>query len=360
MNLNNKYYIKISPENLKSDIFQETYSGNTFGVYSGMSYVLSGNTNGSSFLTGLTIPVIFNQTFDDLGYYTSFDGFILQKDVVNNFLYSANTTTPYTVHIYNTSDSLKKFLELANYDIDWGDGYIEELNTTTPDSLQHQYNPVASGYTITVTQKNPWGVTKIQKTIHVPFEEIIINNPLGNITFTPMGGNWSGTPIDYNFIFTGDSENTIPQQISSNFTNTPFVVSGYTNSKITNLKLYGPVLYNEGTMIKKYGQDYGYIDEITEEYTKYVIEGVTYYDLPNDTTLFFMESYGITDDMIVSEPITKEEILIGIVSSPEIQSEIFIERGKNSGLEQLQRLGEVDNMEELVSYGYGFFKINKV
>ena len=77
--MKNTYYVKVSPENLKSDIFEETYSGVTFGVYSGMSYVLSGNTDGTSFLTGLTIPIVFNQTYDDLGYYTSFDGFVLQK-----------------------------------------------------------------------------------------------------------------------------------------------------------------------------------------------------------------------------------------------------------------------------------------
>ena len=71
-----KYYIKISPESLKSDIFQKTYSGNTFGVYSAMTQVLSGGVNGNSLLTGLTIPIIFKQTFDDIGFYSGFDGFI--------------------------------------------------------------------------------------------------------------------------------------------------------------------------------------------------------------------------------------------------------------------------------------------
>jgi hypothetical protein len=38
-----KYSIVVSPENILSDIFTETYSGDTgletFGVYSGMSYI---------------------------------------------------------------------------------------------------------------------------------------------------------------------------------------------------------------------------------------------------------------------------------------------------------------------------------
>ncbi len=60
-----RYSIVVSPENLKSDIFTETYSSdhgtNIFGIFSGMSYVLSGGTNGQSLLTGLTIPIFFTQ-----------------------------------------------------------------------------------------------------------------------------------------------------------------------------------------------------------------------------------------------------------------------------------------------------------
>ena len=48
-----------------------------------------------------------------------------------------------------------------------------------------------------------------------------------------------------------------------------------------------------------------------------------------------------------------------MVSPPEIQSQIFIDRGKNSAFEGIQRLGEVDNIGDLISYGYGFFKIKE-
>ena len=44
--------------------------------------------------------------------------------------------------------------------------------------------------------------------------------------------------------------------------------------------------------------------------------------------------------------------------APEIQTDIYVERGKYSAFEALQRLGEVDNIGDMVSYGYGFFKIN--
>ena len=105
------YKIRISPEVLSTDIVSETYQTNTFGVYSAMTSVLSGGTNGSSLLTGLTIDVVFQNSFNDLGFYTPFDGFILQKEVVNNFIFSASTGSPYTVLVYNTSDiEFRKFL----------------------------------------------------------------------------------------------------------------------------------------------------------------------------------------------------------------------------------------------------------
>ena len=77
--------IKISPEFLKTDIISETYDGNTFGVYSGLSQMLSGGTNGSSLFTGLTIPIVLNQDYHDIGYYSVFDGDISQQNVNVNF-----------------------------------------------------------------------------------------------------------------------------------------------------------------------------------------------------------------------------------------------------------------------------------
>lgn len=355
-----KRYITISPEVLKDDIVQETYSGNTFGVYSGLTEILSGGTNGDSLLTGLTIPIMFTQSFNDLGYYTPFDGFILQKDVVNNFVYSGNPTNGFDVLVYNTSDrDFKKFLKLADYIIDWGDGTsTQKINDTTPSSLSHVYN--ASGdYTITITQTNPWGKTEVKKTITVPMVGVTITNPDGKITFTPQGGNWSGTPLNYDFIFSGDAENNITSQVTSNYMSVPFTVTGYTDSKITSLSSYGSVRYATNVPIIKDGQIVGIIDEITTDYTAYTINDVEYYDYPDGTTLFIQESSGFTENDLSVSAITKQEVLLDMVSSPEIQSEVFIDRGKNSAFEGLERLGEVDNIGDLTRYGYGFYKINE-
>ena len=53
----------------------------------------------------------------------------------------------------------------------------------------------------------------------------------------------------------------------------------------------------------------------------------------------------------------KNETLLNIVMEPEVQSNVYVERGKNSALERIQRLGEVNSVGGLVDYGYGFFNV---
>ena len=77
------YKVRISPEVLSTIIQDVNYDGETVGVYSGMSEMLSGGTFGTSLFTGLTIPILLTESVTDLGYYSTFDGDILQLDVVN-------------------------------------------------------------------------------------------------------------------------------------------------------------------------------------------------------------------------------------------------------------------------------------
>jgi hypothetical protein len=44
------------------------------------------------------------------------------------------------------------------------------------------------------------------------------------------------------------------------------------------------------------------------------------------------------------------------VSDVQIFSNVFVERGKNSGYEKVQRLGEVKTLQDMEKYGYGYFK----
>ena len=354
------YNIIISPETIKGDLSTVTYSGVSVGVYSAMTQVVSSGTDGSSTLTGLTIPILIRQTAVDVGYYSPFDGAVLQKDVVANFIFSSTTSNPYVYNVYNTSSEFQKFLDLSAYKVDWGDNSPKQTITSyTPDSLSHTYATADAQYTIVLEQTNPWGVTKVAKTITTPYENVVINNPNGEAFFIPAGGNWLNTPVSYNYIFSGDAVNEISAQTSNNYVTVPFTISGLTKSRITELALYGTPKYQVGVPVIKNGQIWGAISDMNLIFTAYTVQEVNYYDYNDGTTIFFEQSSGFTENNLSQRPITKEEVLLRAIDQPQIQTNVFVERGKNSGLERIQRLGEVDNLGDMINYGFGFFRIVK-
>jgi hypothetical protein len=351
--------IRVSPGDLSTIIHQVTYSGETFGVYSGMTQTLTGGPNGTSLLTGLTVPILLVQNTIDIGYYSVFDGAILQKDVVNNFIFSSTTVNPFTWNVYNTSDiEFNNFLQLSAYSLDWGDGSpVQNINTFTPNSLVHTYPSIPSEYTITLFQNNPWGNTTVSKVIQVPYVDVPNFNPQGTAYFTPNVGAWTATPISYNYIFTGDSKNTVNAQTSNSYVSVPFLITGLTSSRITELAQYGENKYQLLVPIQRDGIDYGIITDINLLYTAYTIQDVSYIDYANGTTIYSIYSSGLSADWMVAEPLVKDELLLGVSDQVEIQSDIFIERGKNSAYERVQRIGEVDNLGDLIKYGYRFFNV---
>jgi hypothetical protein len=385
-----KYYFKISPENIKGDLLTvnfiegvdyvygvdpccpitaitENVISGTTGIYTGMTYVLSGATGGTSTLTGLTIPLLLTQTGVDYGYYSIFDGAILQKDMITNFLFTADTLNPYTYIFYNTSDvEFKKFLEVTTFKVDWGDGStVQTIPSSAP--MTHTY-PLGNGqYTITIYAYSPWGISQVQKTITIPYTIVPNTNPLGTAFFTPAGGSWANTLFSYDYIFDGDATTDITDFYSYNYTTVPFIITGFTQSSINDLAQYGPkyalidgkfklgveVSGTTGVVGTYWGPD------ANNTYVAYTINGVDYYDYPNGTTLYVIESSGFTENDLILSALTKNEALINVIDQPEVQSNIFIERGKMSALEYIQRLGEVDNVGDLTKYGYGFFNVEK-
>ena len=345
---------------------QDCNSSDSQQTWTGLTYLLSGGTNGQSLLTGLTVPIMFKQSFKDLGYYSGFDGAIFQKDINNNFVYSATTGSPYTLYVYNTSQS---YAQDIIYTIDWGDNSpIEIINTIAPDFSSHNYNfgPTTESekvYTVSLSGTAAWGVTVTTKKITIPYKELNTPNEEGEHFFIPMGTYWSGTPVSYKWIFTGDSQNNYSSQVSSKYVTVPFLVTGFTNSNLTQLKQYGPNPYIEGVPVIKKGEIVGVVDNLGPDYTGYTYNNIKYFDFPpngtnpNGYTLFIQNSSGLTENNISLIPIVKEETLIGMVNATEIQSNVFIDRGKLSGNESLLRLGEIDSFDNLINYGYGYFII---
>jgi len=385
-----RYYFRISPENIIGDLVTVPYTGQTdisvtidpccpitsttinnitgdTGVYLPMSTVLSGGTNGESLLSCLTIPLLFTENVNDLGYYTPFDGAIYQKELVNNFIFTANTASPYDIIFYNTSQTnFKKFLSLNTFIVDWGDS-TPQTTITSYTPITHTYPIGNNTYTIKMTSYSPWGISTVEKEVIVPFTGTTIPNPNGTAYFTAVGCNWTGTPVSYDYIFTGDSNTNIEDYNSSGYTTTPFVITGYTKSSLTDLAQYGPKYNLFGGKYKlnvpvtgtsgNSGIVYG--PDPTNSYTAYTINDVLYWDFPNGKTIYFFTSYGIVDENYTLSALTKNEALLNVIDEPQIQSNLFVERGKISGLEAIQRLGEVDNLGDISKYGYGYFNVKK-
>ena len=57
--------------------------------------------------------------------------------------------------------------------------------------------------------------------------------------------------------------------------------------------------------------------------------------------------------------ITKEEYLFGIIFPPEVQSDVFIDRGITPVTDKHLRMSEITNLGELQNYGNGYYKLNR-
>lgn len=90
--------------------------------------------------------------------------------------------------------------------------------------------------------------------------------------------------------------------------------------------------------------------------TKLNVNGSIKY-VPLSTFRFIGEGWNETN--VSLSALTKEEYLFGIISPPEVQSDVFIDRGATSVLDMHLRLSEIGNISELTRYGNGFYKLNK-
>ena len=263
-------------------------------------------------LTGYTLPILLTQDFNDIGVYTPWDGLILQRDVINNFVYTGFNQS---ICVFNTSDlEFKRFLNFADYKVDWGDGTpIDYLNNNATEVCHNYVATNSTGYTVTLSQTNPWGTTHIKKIINLPYyENPIIPNVFGTISFAPpnIGDPIGCEYIDQNYIFSGDSNPDVYDHFSMRYVNTPYPVTGYTDTtKIHTFAQYGPnYLPPTGVQINLPDEAVGTITDITPSYTSYTINYVNYIDYSGGTTYFEAMSFGLNQENLDYVCCTDEEI----------------------------------------------------
>lgn len=349
--------IKISPEVLIYDIRPETYSGFTFGYYSGLTEILSGGTGGSSLLTDVSIPIFLKQDYSDVGYYSPFDGDLTHCNENVNFTFVIDENQPNGICILNTSKRNVTYLSGATYFVDWGDGSpIEEVIGFIPVTTCHNYL-VEGTYTVSFSGSSAFGLFIQSKNVTVPFVVSPYLDPDGTVTFPTNNGSWSASPTSQNYIYFFDSNNSVTEQISAAYSNIPFIVSGSTRSRLEELRIYGETPYVDNLMITLEDGTTGMTVSQSVNFTAYTINDQTYLDYPNGSSVFYCFSEGLTSDMLTASGLTKFEYLMNIIEQPEIQSYVFIERGKYSGMEDFKRIGEINNVGSLRKYGLGFFKV---
>jgi len=136
------------------------------------------------------------------------------------------------------------------------------------------------------------------------------------------------------------------------------LITGYTTSSLSLVELYGPTKYRIDQKITGASGTVAVFKGVAanNSFTAYTINDIEYRDYPDGKTTFSVYSSGCTDFLVCSA-ITKDEALMNVVSEPEILSNVFIERGKNTALEQIQRLGEIATFGDLRNYGYSYFTI---
>lgn len=74
---------------------------------------------------------------------------------------------------------------------------------------------------------------------------------------------------------------------------------------------------------------------------------------------FSYMSEGWNETNISLSAITREEYLFGITTPPEVQSDVYVDRGKTSVLDMHLRLSEIKDLGELSRYGNGFYKLKR-
>lgn len=291
------------------------------------------------------LPIFLETRTDELGPFVGFDGYAEQIEQIVNFTYKQNGNV---VTLYNTvnPDKQRNIVDLT-YTINWGDSQTSTISANTGvvgsnfPNVSHTYIN-SSAYTITLSYSSPWEQKKISKKINVP-QYSLVENPLGQFI---------GVTVPAYTNATGQSQNYLSNlDYTNNTGNTP---SGFTymsigKSRISEKKLYGANQYSGVT----YGTD------TLGSYTAYTIDNLYYKDYPDNYTVITGTTVGYTKEEVINKMITRNEHFLGFIEEPVVYSNVFIERGKQSVMENNLRLGEIDNTGELSVYQNEFFLIKK-
>lgn len=111
------------------------------------------------------------------------------------------------------------------------------------------------------------------------------------------------------------------------------------------------------TLIGTDGQTTGIRYRTYDDETYEIVDldgNVTY--LPKTEMRYVGEGWNMTNTELLAY--VRREYLLGIVSEPEIQSDVFIDRGKTTVFENHLRLAEIRSLEALLENGNGYYNFS--
>ena len=108
-----------------------------------------------------------------------------------------------------------------------------------------------------------------------------------------------------------------------------------------------------GTLNQVYGIAY---QDYTGQTRSVIINGASAI-IPVTTFNYVGQGWNETNTSISA--LTKEEYLFGIISPPEIQSDVFIDRGITTVMDKHLRMSEINNLGQLSRYGNGYYNLTK-
>lgn len=130
-------------------------------------------------------------------------------------------------------------------------------------------------------------------------------------------------------------------QLSPTLTSSTYV-------KLTNLdSSIGTPLQNTGILYNDY-------NDITSLITP-KLSALIDFNVSKTTYQYQSEGWNVLNTSLSA--ITKEEKYYGLVFPPEVQSDIFIDRGNISVFEPYLRLAEIENVDQLMNYNVGYYNI---
>lgn len=217
--------------------------------------------------------------------------------------------------------------------------------------------------------------------INVPVDYNILTEKLSasGITFPFMDGVVpTNMPISANSI-----TRVVEKNANAYFSTTHPVVTGETESRVEDVRSYD----NAAKYVLSFNTD----SQVYTAYTGSVVRGVnrvtslgnpvTYVFGADETdknigtidqanglvfknfngistyTSFSYNSEGWNGYNVSLSALTKEEYLLGIISAPEVESDVFIDRGIVTVYDKHLKMSEITNIEQLIRYGKGYFNV---